>query len=188
MADYVTVKLRGGAVTAKAIDDAGDRIDEGVVRALLRVAFKIMNAAKVMCPVQTGRLRASISINWTDSGMAFAKTETQGINMKKAAQMGNRPGVNDGASAPTRTDGFFIVVGTNVNYAKDVEERNSPYLYTAYAMFGPSFAASVSDEVRSALVLKGPGSKTVLEGNANVTLRPSRYDAGGLASWEKEYK
>ncbi len=76
--------------------------------------------------VDTGRLRASITSNWTGSGMERAKIETPVPETKS----------DDGVGQPKEK--LHGVVGTNVEYAKDLEtgkeSRNlkpRPYLRPA---------------------------------------------------------
>lgn len=119
---------------------------EGVRIALMSVGFKIEGAAKQMAPVDLGRLRASISTNWSGSGLEYGKT-------------GGKAEGRDGVGNPgtiTRMFGFSVVVGTNVSYAKAVEHghvqtpgryvpaigkrlvadfvEGKPYLHPAYFM------------------------------------------------------
>lgn len=60
-----------------------------------------------MCRVDTGRLRASITTNWTGSGMSRAKIKTPKKNTKPEDGIG-QPGGNKKK--------FVVVVGTNVEY------------------------------------------------------------------------
>lgn len=104
---------------------------------LKRAGFKVETQAKLNLAangsVQTGRLRSSVSTNWTGSGQARGKTSLP-------AKSG------DGVSQPTERSGFFVFVGTNVQYARRVEhgfygkdslgrryaQEGKPYLYPAY--------------------------------------------------------
>jgi len=93
---------------------------------LKKQAFKIELAAKEGCPVDTGRLRASISTNWADSPMSEGKTG------KKA-----KPG--DGIKKPEGPKDLVYVVGTNVKYGYWQEHGTKkmaaqPYLFPAYFM------------------------------------------------------
>ena len=114
--------------------------------ALMSVGFQIEAAAKQMAPVDFGRLRASISTNWSGSGIDSGKT---GAKAEPGDGVGN-PGV------VSRAFGFSVVVGTNVTYAKAVEHghvqtpgrfvpaigkrlvasfvEGKPYLHPAYFM------------------------------------------------------
>ena len=119
---------------------------EAVKIALMSVGFKIEGAAKQMAPVDFGRLRASISTNWSSSGIEHGKTGGKAI----AGDGVGNPGV------ATKVFGFTVVVGTNVSYAKAVEHghvqqpgrfvpaigkklkasfvEGKPYLHPAYFM------------------------------------------------------
>ncbi len=71
--------------------------------------------------VQTGRLRASISYNWSRSGMERGKVESPAE-------------ASDGVSQPT--EDIAVNIGTNVQYADIIEKGNSrqppyPFLFPA---------------------------------------------------------
>lgn len=92
--------------------------------ALKRGGFKVETLAKQLCAVDTGRLRASISVNWAGSGMDEGKVDSK-------AQAG------DGIKEPGGQKGLVVVTGTNVIYAPFVEYGTvkmpgRPYLYAAY--------------------------------------------------------
>jgi len=112
--------------------------------ATLAVAWLIHNDAKMMCPVDTGRLRASISVNWTDSGMEFGA-----VRGKTTAKPGRMPSVpQDGVKRPPKImKGFYAAVGTRVEYAEDVEGR-SPYLWPAFAMNKAKYKAALERIIR----------------------------------------
>ena len=71
--------------------------------------------------IQSGRLRASISYNWSGSGMGRGKVESPAE-------------ANDGVSQPT--EDLTVNIGTNVEYANIIEHGNShqppyPFLFPA---------------------------------------------------------
>lgn len=68
------------------------------------IGLKIERDAKSGCPVWTGRLRASMSTNWSGSGMDRGK-------------VGGNAGANDGVGQPEGAPGMVTVVGSNVSYA-----------------------------------------------------------------------
>ena len=93
---------------------------------LKKQAFKIELSAKEMVPVDTGRLRASISTNWAGSPMGEGKT-------------GGKAKSGDGTKKPAGPKELVYVVGSNVEYAEGVEHGTSkregtPYLFPAYFM------------------------------------------------------
>lgn len=89
----------------------------------------------------TGRLRASISYNWSDSGMERGKVESPAKS-------------EDGVSQPT--EDLAVNIGTNVEYAKIIELGNSrqpPYPFL--------FPAVESNRDKIIDVLKKSGAKGV---------------------------
>jgi HK97 gp10 family phage protein len=99
-------------------------ITERAKKQLLAVGFQIERDAKLLCTelgvVDTGRLRASISTNWTNSGMERGKTATYtgGSKNEYGKQMEKADSVSDGVGNPSQQgDRFEVVVGTNVYYA-----------------------------------------------------------------------
>jgi HK97 gp10 family phage protein len=91
---------------------------------LKKQAFKVELLAKQMAPVKTGRLRASISTNWSGSDMNEGKIGAQ-------AKSG------DGIKRPDGPPELVCVVGSNVFYAPLQEHGTSrmparPYLFPAY--------------------------------------------------------
>lgn len=120
-----------------------DEVTEKAERKLIAIGFMIARDAKEYCPVDSGRLRASISVNWTGSGMARGATDSyQGGKRRKvtndfAAQLEGVASADDGVGQPPPTSyRFAVVVGTNVRYAPFVEfgtstMGNIPFLRVA---------------------------------------------------------
>ena len=91
---------------------------------LKKIGLAIQRDAKRMCIVDTGRLRASISTNWTGSGRSRGEVQSPA----KAEDGIGQPG---GSKKK-----FIVVVGTNVEYGTYVEYGTSkmsahPYLRPA---------------------------------------------------------
>lgn len=82
-------------------------IKEGI-KAIKKACHLVEGDAKYFCPVDTGRLRSSISSNWSGSGMAKGKVKG------KAKEEGI-----DGIGQPAGE--LTGVVGTNVEYARRIE-------------------------------------------------------------------
>ena len=80
------------------------RAIENVVK---EIGFKVEASAKMdgNIPVDSGRLRASISTNWSGSPLSFGKT-------------GAQAGTQDGVGRPSGPKGLTVVVGSNVVYAQ----------------------------------------------------------------------
>jgi HK97 gp10 family phage protein len=100
------------------------RLLTGIEKGTRKCGLRIEREAKQMCRVDTGRLRASISTNWTDSGMSRGKVDAKANS-------------EDGVSQPNGK--FVVVVGTNVEYAHWLEFGTfkmdaRPFLFPAYEM------------------------------------------------------
>jgi len=97
-------------------------------------AFKIELAAKEMAPVRYGRLRASLTTNWSGSPMNRATIKSPCT----APENPSKP--DDSAGRPDGPKDLVYIVGTNVVYGPAVEHGTSkmpgrPYLYPAYFMY-----------------------------------------------------
>jgi len=77
---------------------------EACAIALKSVGFKVERDAKMGCPVWTGRLRSSLTTNWSGSGMGRAKGQSPAKS-------------DDGVGQPDGEPGLVVVVGTNIKYA-----------------------------------------------------------------------
>ena len=106
---------------------------------VLAVGWMIHNDAKYMCPIDTGRLRASTSVNWSGSGLNVGKTQSPA---KTEDGVGN-PG--------QKLFWFWVVVGTNVEYAEKVDKFSAPYLTGAYIMNKSKFMAVVGAMTKQGL-------------------------------------
>jgi hypothetical protein len=112
-------------------------------------AFRIQKDAKIMCPVDTGRCRASISVNWTGSGMENGEVKGDVRPSKRSGKF--KPLMpEDGVGNPSDIPGFNAVVGTNVEYAQDLEDT-SPYLWPAFAIHRNTYKEAVENAVRDGL-------------------------------------
>lgn len=90
-------------------DKVFKEIKEKLKDPIKKSCLSIERSAKTMCPVDTGRLRASITTNWSWSGI----TRT---GVKKPAQS------DDGIGKPEANENELIgVTGTNVRYGPYVE-------------------------------------------------------------------
>lgn len=92
-------------------DEVKKKMELRIKNSIARACMMVLRAAKYYCVVDTGRLRASITSNWTDSGIAVSSVEG------KAQQEGIR-----GIGQPGKVNNEFKgVVGTNVKYAPFIE-------------------------------------------------------------------
>jgi hypothetical protein len=113
-------------------------------QALKKVAILVINDAKLMAPVDTGRLRASLTVNWSGSQFARAKPVGQ-VGTGKSGKPGIQ-GISDGVGRPDDRKGFWVAAGTNVVYAEDVHDR-IPYLWAAFKQN----EAKIKTELQAAL-------------------------------------
>jgi hypothetical protein len=143
MSDSIDVKLAGVDELVRNINALAVGSPTAIANGVKRVALKIERQAKANVPVDTGRLRASISTNWTGSGKARGDVESKA-----------KP--DDGVGQPPeRKDQFTAVIGSNVEYAAEVEfnekaqhEVGGPhYLYSAYFSLEGDVEKEISSEL-----------------------------------------
>jgi len=84
-------------------------VDVAIIRGLITVAVKIEGDAKLLAPVDTGRLAGSITY----------------ATKKKASGVESPATHSDGVSTPRNK--WMAYVGTNVEYAADVEYGTRPH-------------------------------------------------------------
>jgi HK97 gp10 family phage protein len=106
-------------------DEQKKRILNATEKGMLKCGLRIERDAKQLCVVDTGRLRASVSTNWTGSGLNRGETDSQAK-------------VEDGVTSPDEKE-FTVKIGTNVEYANFIEHGTSkmdprPFLFPAYEM------------------------------------------------------
>jgi len=95
------------------IEEAMGKLIEPIQKKMVAIGFLIEAEAKRNCPVDLGRLRASITTNWSKSEL--------GIRSGKQFSLG--PGINvtassDGVGEPkAKENEFVVVIGSNVEYA-----------------------------------------------------------------------
>ena len=116
MADEVTIKVDGIEEAVKSLKKYQIIKRQAIEDIIKETAFKIERDAKKSCPVDTGRLRSSISV--ARSGYPSPPEE-------------------DKVKEPAGERGLVAVIGSNVIYAPYVElgtyKMNArPYLYPAY--------------------------------------------------------
>jgi phage gpG-like protein len=104
----VTVKVEGVAKTLASLKKWQIIKRQACEDTLKEIGFKIERDAKLLCPVDTGRLRSSLSTNWSGSGKPRGRT-------------GGKAQADDGVGEPNGPRGLIVVVGTNVKYAIFVE-------------------------------------------------------------------
>lgn len=133
-----TMSIKGTEAMIRNLGRASAKVQSAVKKIVLTFAWQIHNDAKFMCPVDTGRLRGSISVNWTKSGMERGK-------VSEVAETG------DGIGQPSRViPGFSAAVGTNVEYAGYVE-NTSPYLWPAFTMNKGKYMAMMAATLKMEL-------------------------------------
>lgn len=132
------VKIVGTKAMVSNLKRASAKVQRMAEKIVLITAYEVHNQAKYFCPVDTGRLRGSISVNWPGSGMYRGKVSGLAES-------------DDGVGDPSRTlPGFNAAVGTNVEYAEKVEAR-SPYLWPAFAMNKERYMAMMAAALKMEL-------------------------------------
>ena len=119
------VEIKGAEVLIRNCGVLPVKIDMAVRKTLKEFGFKVANDAKIMCPVDTGRLRASCTVNWSKSGHTRATIKNPSTKARNPSK------ANDGVGQPAGPRGFQVAVGTNVVYAESVHNR-MPYLQAAW--------------------------------------------------------
>ena len=153
MSDKITVKVKG-------IDEALKNLKwyqvvkrEACGIALKRGAFDIERAAKEKCPVDYGRLRASITTNWAGSSMRRAKIKSP------CRRQENPTKSEDGVGQPDGPKELVFVVGSNVTYApyQEFGTKHMPprhYLYPAYFMYEGEIVKDIGKVFKKDIRLK----------------------------------
>ena len=104
-------------------DRVKGRVNQEVQNAIKRSIILMMNDAKRDCPVITGRLMGSISVNWSGSGLGRGEVDSPAKS-------------DDGVGEPSKDPNTFVgVCGTNVEYGLSVEKTRKnpkPYLRPAF--------------------------------------------------------
>jgi len=148
MPDSVDVKLKGVEDVIRNIKEIAIASPTAVQKGVKRVALKIERDAKGATPVDTGRLRASITTNWTGSGMNRGAVESKA-----------KPEDGVGQPRDRGKDTFTAVVGTNVEYAPHVEWDEKAthtvggphFLYNAYFKNEKDVAKEIPSELAKEL-------------------------------------
>jgi phage gpG-like protein len=155
MSDSVDVKMTGVEDVIANIHKIAIASPGAVMRGVKAVALKIERQAKLNITAQgavdTGRLRASITTNWTGSGLSRGDV--------KDPVPETQP--DDGVGGPQeKPDTFTAVVGTNVKYGPYIEHGHRvkakawttmvearPYLYPAYFAHEADVPKEISAEL-----------------------------------------
>lgn len=85
MADDVRIILSDQQLRAVAESHAGPLV--------IKTTVKILNRAKILCPVDTGNLRASLQMRITKQGDIFSGTVYTAVNYAQYVHEGTRPHV-----------------------------------------------------------------------------------------------
>jgi HK97 gp10 family phage protein len=151
MSDSIDVKLTGADELVRSIKELAVGSPTAIRNGVLRVAAKIERDAKANVPVNFGRLRASITHNWTGSGIERTSPSEPCTNKENPTK------TNDGVGQPQSRgkDAFAAVIGTNVEYAPYVEnletahhEVGGPhFLYNAYFKNEKDVQKEISSEL-----------------------------------------
>ena len=109
--------------------------DEAVERALIAIGMTAERHAKERCPVDTGRLRNSITYATKTYSGVGSYTDKNGASYSDA-------------SAKANPEDGTVCVGTNVEYAQTVETSDSMGHISGAAHFLRDAAASHGDEYK----------------------------------------
>ena len=137
MTDEISVKVKGIPEAIEKLKKyQGEKI-QAAKDELKKVGFKIELAAKEIATekgvVDTGRLRASITTNWSGSTLNRAQIKNPIRDPKNPSKS------EDAIGRPDGPKDLVLVVGTNVNYAR-IQEFGSPkmsgrpFLFPAHFM------------------------------------------------------
>jgi HK97 gp10 family phage protein len=145
----LSVKVDGTEVVAANILKKGEKFTRAVRDEMLKQGERLETEAKQSppTPVDTGRMRGSISTNWSGSGMARGKVDSP-------AKSG------DGVGQPDERDKqFAVVVGTNVEYAPYVETGTScmsarRFMFRAWAGLKTSILQEIANAGREEVAKK----------------------------------
>ncbi len=143
-----TIRVIGTQIVVKNLGILSLKATQAVRDATLKVAYMVMNDAKTLSPVDTGRLRASISVNWSGSNMQYGKV--QGRVEARAGRKSSTAADGIG-QPPSSLKGFSAAVGTNVEYAENVEDSISPFLWPALAMNKEKYRAMLGIALKAQL-------------------------------------
>ena len=153
----VSVRVEGQENVLKEIHKRIGVINDAGRNAIKETLFRIQAVAKNFVKVDTGRLRASISVNYT-GGPQTGKTESYDIIewvKGKRKKVGKTKTGADGVSNPGGDKfTFFGVVGTNVEYAlaqEFGEKSGRPFLRPAYELEIPRLRRVLAGEVMGAV-------------------------------------
>lgn len=113
--------------------------DEAVERALIAIGMTAERHAKERCPVDTGRLRNSITYATQSYSGQGSYTDQTGTSYADAA-------------AKAKPEDRTVYVGTNVEYARYVENGDSMHHVTGAAHFLRDAAAAHGDEYKKIAV------------------------------------
>jgi hypothetical protein len=149
----VSVRVEGQEKVLKEIHRRMGVITDTGRNAVKETLFRIQAVAKNYVKVDLGRLRASISVNYTD-GPGVGRVESYDLatgSGKNRKRIGKTKTASDGVGNPGGDKfTFFGVVGTNVEYALDKEfdpKRGRPYLRPAYEMEVPRLRRVLAGEI-----------------------------------------
>ena len=115
MSDKITVNVKGIPEALERLKKYQAIKREACSRVLKETGFKIEADAKKDCPVKYGRARASLTTNWSGSGIG---RQTPKSPIKNPA---NPTQPDDGIGQPQGPKGLVVVVGSNVHYVPYLE-------------------------------------------------------------------
>lgn len=130
--------------------------DQQLTRAMETIGIKAEAHAKAKCPVDTGRLRNSITHSFSGAGERtknYQQTFEKGSHGKKALAMKDRVHYKYKHDMGGSIEHKIVYVGTNVEYGKYVEMGTSrmsprPFIKPAIADHLDEYQSIIENELR----------------------------------------
>jgi len=154
-ADFKSYIVWDKKVIHKVLNSAEKSLIAAGIKIERKMKKYLTSGEGAMTPaVDTGRLRASISTNWSASGLTSGnvfKVAMSGGVPSKSGVITMNVGDAIGQPAGKGSNTFTVVVGTNVYYAPHVEFGTTrgmparPYLKMAYQAVRPKVAKIIKD-------------------------------------------
>jgi HK97 gp10 family phage protein len=140
-----SLNITGVEEARKRFEKYGKDLELKLRRLVGSTAMSVSARAKINSPVDTGRLRASVTWEFTGQTMAVVGTNVEYANFQ---EFGFRGAVNVGAHSRTITKAFGRVLASAVTfdvqpYVREVNYKGKRYVGRAFDIVRPRFEARV---------------------------------------------